>query len=437
MTRRRPLIAAAILLGVVASAGGTPAEAAAIRAIRPTTDVDSTRIIIEVTETTPYKWGMVPADRHGGLPPRFYVDIDGVRIDPRQKLDFTMTDPRVRQVRAGQNAQGRARVVMDLNGPVVPTVFALQSPARIVVDLKGTGGPIPTAPTQSIQVAKPAAPPTPPKGASPSNAPLAPPRVAEGPLIVTGRPGATTLRPAAVAVPRARRVRIVIDPGHGGKDPGARGAYGVVEKDLTLDISRRLARKLKDRLGFDVTLTRQSDEYVSLGRRKDVANRLEADLFVSIHANAAKNRRARGIETYYLKNTNDRATLRLAHLENGVESLIGGDVSTDADLSYILSDIIQGQKEADSIRAARHLQKSLVGEIKPRYADVDDLGVKQGPFLVLDGTYMAAVLVEVGFLSNSVEAKRMASANYREALADGLFAGIARYFEDDRTALLR
>ncbi|TFH29654.1 MAG: N-acetylmuramoyl-L-alanine amidase, partial [Myxococcales bacterium] len=225
--------------------------------------------------------------------------------------------------------------------------------------------------------------------------------------------------------------------GHGGKDPGAKGPYGVVEKALTLDISLRVARKLRDRLGFDVTMTRQTDEYVTLGRRKDVANRIEADLFVSIHANAAKNRRARGIETYYLKNTNDRATLRLAHLENGVESLIGGDVSTDADLSYILSDIIQGQKEADSIRAARHLQSSVVSTMKPRYSEISDLGVKQGPFLVLDGTYMAAVLVEVGFISNTTEAKRLSSSTYREAVAEGLYKGIERYFQDDRTALLR
>jgi N-acetylmuramoyl-L-alanine amidase len=184
-------------------------------------------------------------------------------------------------------------------------------------------------------------------------------------------------------------------------------------------------------------MTRQGDQYISLGGRKDVANRLDADLFVSIHANAAKNKRSNGIETYYLKNSNDRATLRLANLENGVDMLIGGDVSTDADLSYILSDIIQGQKEADSIRAAGHIQKALVGEVKSRYADVDDLGVKQGPFLVLDGTYMAAILVETGFVSNSTEAKRLTSAAYRESLAEGMFEGIQRYFQDDRTALLR
>lgn len=439
------MLAAFVLAGSLALA--SVAAAAAIKGIRPTNEGASTRVVIEVTETTPYRWGMVPADPQKGLPPRFFVDIEGVRVDPKQKLDVTISDPRLRQIRTGQNTLGRARVVMDLTSPVTPTVFALQQPARIVVDLRGPGvaAPPPSAivappQTSGPNVATAPKPPLPPASAPPAPQPSPPgsgAQASDRPVIVTGKPGATVVKSAAVAVPKARRVRVVIDAGHGGKDPGARGPYGAIEKDITLDISRRLAKKLKDRLGFDVTMTRQSDQYVSLGGRKDVANRLDADLFVSIHANAAKNKRSKGIETYYLKNSNDRATLRLANLENGVDMLIRGDVSTDADLSYILSDIIQGQKEADSIRAASHIQEALVGGAKSRYADVDDLGVKQGPFLVLDGTYMAAVLVETGFVSNSTEAKRLMSSSYREALAEGMFEGIQRYFEDDRTALLR
>lgn len=439
------MLAAFVLGGSLAVA--SVAAAAAIKTIRPTNEGASTRVVIEVTETTPYRWGLVPADPQKGLPPRFFVDIEGVRVDPKQKLDLTVSDPRLRQIRTGQNTLGRARVVMDLTSPVTPTVFALQQPARIVVDLRGPG--VAPPPPSAIATPSPASGPTvatapkpaPPQASSPP-APRSSPVASGGqasdrPVIVTGKPGATVVKSAAVAVPKARRVRVVIDAGHGGKDPGARGPYGAIEKNITLDISMRLAKKLKDRLGFDVTMTRQSDQYVSLGGRKDVANRLDADLFVSIHANAAKNKRSKGIETYYLKNSNDRATLRLANLENGVDMLIRGDVSTDADLSYILSDIIQGQKEADSIRAASHIQEALVGGAKSRYADVDDLGVKQGPFLVLDGTYMAAVLVETGFVSNSTEAKRLMSSSYREALAEGMFEGIQRYFEDDRTALLR
>jgi N-acetylmuramoyl-L-alanine amidase len=404
------------------------AEAAAILGIRSAIEADSTRIIIEVTETTPYKWAMVPADSVKGLPPRFYVDIEGVRVPSSQKLDFVVGDGRVRQVRAGQNAEGRARVVLDLTGSLKPTVFALQSPARIVIDLAGQPVMTPDPPSsRQMAAAVPAAP-----ARVPGHRVATPPVATPG-LATTAR---VPVNPGS-AIPKARKVRVVIDPGHGGKDPGARSSGGLVEKDLTLDISKRLAVKLKEKLGFEVFLTRQADQYVSLGSRKDMANRLDADLFVSIHANAHKSKRLSGIETYYLKNSNDRATLRLANLENGVDMLIGSDVSTDADLDYIVSDLIQGQKEADSIRAARHLQQSIVSTVKPRYTELEDLGVKQGPFLVLDGTFMAAVLVETGFVTHSSEAKRLASGTYRDAIADGLYNGIKRYFEDDRTALLR
>ncbi len=437
-----PLFAACLLVFAAASA-----RAASIRDIRSTVEPESIRIIIEVTETTPYKWAYVPADPAKGLPPRFYVDIEGVHVQSSQRLDFTVSDGRVRQVRAGQNAEGRARVVLDLLGKLKPTVFALKSPARIVIDLAGKPVVAPEIPG-STQTAKAPLP----LGAAPAKAAAPGPLNAASVVRIPGerpttaaaaasRPLSTTARvpthPAPIGVPKARKVRVVIDPGHGGKDPGARSTIGVVEKDLTLDIAKRLASKLKDRLGFEVFLTRQADQYVSLGSRKDMANRLDADLFVSIHANAHKSKRLSGIETYYLKNSNDRATLRLANLENGFDMLIGSDVSTDADLDYIVSDLIQGQKEADSIRAARHLQQSIVGTVKPRFAEVEDLGVKQGPFLVLDGTFMAAVLVETGFVTNSTEAKRLASGTYRDTIADGLYNGIKRYFEDDRTALLR
>jgi N-acetylmuramoyl-L-alanine amidase len=239
-------------------------------------------------------------------------------------------------------------------------------------------------------------------------------------------------QPASAGTKKARPVRVVIDPGHGGKDPGAKGPGGT-EKESVLDISKRVAAKLRKDLGIEVHMTRSEDVYTPLEERKNLANRLEADLFVSIHANASRNTKVFGIETYYLKNTNDRATLRLARLENGVDMLIkGGDVSTDADLSYILSDIIQGQKEADSILLANHIQAALCGHLRKGYDSIKSLGVKQGPFLVLDGTYMPSVLVEAGFVSNSHEGGRLRASAYREAVAEGIYRGIKAYLEDDR-----
>lgn len=243
-------------------------------------------------------------------------------------------------------------------------------------------------------------------------------------------PGAQPVH-SAPEPPKAKRVRVVLDPGHGGKDPGAQGPGGT-EKESVLDISLRVASKLK-KLGVEVHLTRTDDRYVSLAERKDLANRVEADLFVSVHANASRDADLFGIETYYLKNSNDRATLRLARLENGVDMLIkGNDVSTDADLSYILSDIIQGQKEADSILLANHIQNQLCSNLQKRYDSIHSLGVKQGPFLVLDGTYMPSVLVEAGFITNGHEGRRLGAAAYRESVADGIYRGIKAYLEDDR-----
>ena len=183
-------------------------------------------------------------------------------------------------------------------------------------------------------------------------------------------------------------------------------------------------------------MTREGDGFISLEARKDIANQRDADLFVSIHANGSKNSRLHGIETYYLQNTNNRATLRLAKLENGVDMLIkGNDVSTDADLSYILSDMVQGRKEAESASLAAIIQKSLVAHLSAHYRPVTSLGVKQGPFMVLDGTYMPAVLVETGFMTHEMEGRRLATAAYREAVAEGLYVGINRYLAVESSSL--
>jgi N-acetylmuramoyl-L-alanine amidase len=268
------------------------------------------------------------------------------------------------------------------------------------------------------------------------------PGVATTPLppLMPGRGTALRVLPPPSAGPQvvasatrpARQLRVVIDAGHGGKDPGAKGPAGD-EKDAVLDIARRLAAKLKGELNVDVHMTRADDSYVPLDQRKDLANRLEADMFISIHANASRNGKLYGIETYYLKNSNDRATLRLARLENGVDMLIkGGDVSTDADLNYILSDIIQGQKEADSVLLANHIQTQLCDHLETRYDSIRSIGVKQGPFLVLDGTYMPAVLVEAGFITNGAEGLRLRASAYQESVAEGIFRGIKAYLEDER-----
>jgi N-acetylmuramoyl-L-alanine amidase len=220
----------------------------------------------------------------------------------------------------------------------------------------------------------------------------------------------------------------MLDPGHGGKDPGALGEGGVSEKDVVLVISKRLGRKLVERLPVDILFTRTEDVFVPLEERIARANAAKADLFVSIHANASINPELQGIETYYLNNTDDRATIRLAALENGLrpEQSSRNDIE-GAGLSYVLSDLIQTGKEEESIALAHYLQEAVVTRARERYPTVQNLGVKKGPFYVLVGAHMPCVLVETAFISHPVEGKRLMSVEYQEALAEGLFLGIARF----------
>jgi len=242
--------------------------------------------------------------------------------------------------------------------------------------------------------------------------------------------------PPAAAPPLARapgfgtRARIVLDPGHGGHDPGAQGY--AVEKDVTLAIARRLAVLLRQQLDADVVLTRAADSTLPLADRTARANAEGADLFVSIHANASPRRQLHGVETYYLNNTHDHATIRLAAMENGLRVPV--PARGRADLRYIVSDLVQAGKMEESIALATAVQRSLVGHLGARYPGVVDLGVKRGPFYVLVGAYMPCVLVESSFLTNPTEGRRLAAGAYRDDVARGIYAGIARFLADARRA---
>jgi N-acetylmuramoyl-L-alanine amidase len=223
--------------------------------------------------------------------------------------------------------------------------------------------------------------------------------------------------------------RIVLDPGHGGTDPGTQGVDGVYEKDVTLAIAKRLERRLEDGLHAQVLLTRDRDVSRSLAQRTAFANVNSADLFVSIHANADVAGELHGVETYTLNNTDERATIRLAKMENGP-----GVATGHGDLSFILSDMVQSGKEEDSIALAQHLHSSVVARLRSRYPDVRNLGIKKGPFYVLVGAYMPCVLVETSFLSHPIEGRRLASSAYQDDIAEGLYHGMAEFLGNMRLA---
>lgn len=237
------------------------------------------------------------------------------------------------------------------------------------------------------------------------------------------------LPPAASAARRERAPLIVIDPGHGGRDPGTRSASGIAEKDLALQIATRLQRTL-GALGVTARLTRTDDRFLSLAARTQAANRNGADLFLSIHLNASAEHATSGIETYYLNNTTDRATIRLARMENSVAGGYGN--SSMPDLNYILTDLRQEYKANESAALSRLIEvESVAAAGATLGVRVNNLGARQGPFYVLVGAEMPAVLVECGFLSNSGETARLADGHYQQALADGIAAAVTHYFNGD------
>lgn len=214
---------------------------------------------------------------------------------------------------------------------------------------------------------------------------------------------------------------VLIDPGHGGVEDGAHGPEGVKEKDIVLVISKMIQSKFHAMTKVRVHLTREEDIDLPLQDRTRMANELGADLFVSVHANASPYKTRKGVETYYLDNTDDKSSLRLAEREN-----VTGKISQKS-LSFIISDFIQGIKMDDSITAAHLIQGSLVSELRHSFDSIKDHGVKKAPFYVLVGAHMPCVLVEVSFIDHPVEGRRLTTDRYQRVVADGVYKGIFSY----------
>jgi N-acetylmuramoyl-L-alanine amidase len=245
-------------------------------------------------------------------------------------------------------------------------------------------------------------------------APAAAPRGAE-PGVAGG-----DLGPVDPAVFPLAVERVVIDPGHGGRNGGTTTSSGVVEKDLTLDIALRLAELLED-AGFEALLTRTGDVAMTLEERAAFANGEAADLFVSIHVNWIPDRGARGVETYFLGTTEDPFVSRLAAAENRDAGY------SQTDLRALLDELYASLRQSSSERLAGALQRALLRSLRTVNPAVEDRGVKTAPFIVLMETDMPAVLAEVSCLSNQEEAELLARPLYRQYIAEALLAGIRSY----------
>jgi N-acetylmuramoyl-L-alanine amidase len=216
--------------------------------------------------------------------------------------------------------------------------------------------------------------------------------------------------------------RVLIDPGHGGEDKGGEGPAGLIEKDVVLDIAKRLEEKLKD-AGIDARRTRTADEFVPLAERTALANSLEADLFISLHTNASEKGDMSGFQVFYLDAEGDAAAQKLAERENESLSLEGGD----GDIQFMLSDFIQNSKLQDSRRLAEEIAKDLQPLAPQTKARRPAKLVAKAPFYVLVGAHMPCVLVELLYLDNADDAKKLALAEYRAQLAAAMAKAIKRY----------
>lgn len=368
-------------------------ESAQITGWRYVSTKELTRVMLDLSQEVKFAVRRLKEDPAKRLPARIFIDITGARLALTSKEPLSVEDGTLKQVRVGQFSSDVVRVVLDLEQLRAHNVFVTAVPARLVVDIAGAG----------------------PQG-------KLPPRD----LPAKSEPSALARRTVSAAKPESAPPltalrKIVLDPGHGGKDPGAIGVGGVAEKDITLSVARKLAHKLRAELGVKVILTRNDDRYVPLEDRTALANQEDADLFISLHMNASPNPEARGIETYYLDNTTDEAAIRLAARENRTSR------RNISDLQFILSDMLQNVKLEDSITLAHRLQTALVAGLSRVMSDVRDLGVKKALFHVLVGARMPSVLVEMAFISHRMEGAAMIQDRVQESMVGALFEGIQKY----------
>jgi N-acetylmuramoyl-L-alanine amidase len=231
--------------------------------------------------------------------------------------------------------------------------------------------------------------------------------------------------------PEARLVRtVVVDPGHGGADPGAIGVGGLREKDVTLRLAKALTKKLRA-MGFRVVTTRESDRTVSLEERTAIAEAARGDVFISLHANAARRRSVQGIETYYPDQNHERHSLRVAMRENGVTR------DELDDLQRTLAKLRIGEMSPRSELLASLVQEQLTQSMPPRYGTIQDLGAKKGPFYVLFLSNMPAILIEAGFVTNQIEAKRLRDAGFIDSIASEIADGVELYRDSGMTIAKR
>jgi N-acetylmuramoyl-L-alanine amidase len=410
---------------------------------------NAVRVVVDLSSQADFVQGGAKS------PDRVFIDIAQARVNSiLLGKPMTLKSPLIQQIRVGQYDNSTVRVVLDLGAATKVTSSTLRDPDRLIIDVVGPDAPpvlpgspettppaiqpatplsLPPKTITTDEVSGPAASSTPATSVATSNASKAAPKPAP--------PTKANVTPPAKAAANEARItpakptsngdrslirslglklqKVVIDAGHGGHDTGTIGPSGLMEKELVLDVAKRLKTLIEDQIGAQVLLTRQDDTFVPLESRTALANEQSGDLFISIHANSSRTRTVRGVETFYLNITTSRESLDTATRENAASE------RSIHELQDLLKQITLKDKVDESRELARFVQQSM----SSRKNAGTDRGVKQAPFIVLMGANMPSVLVEVSFISNPQEEKLLRTPEYRQQIAESILGGVRSYSE--------
>ncbi len=437
---------------------------------------DYTRVAVDLEQDVQFESQRIDQ------PDRIFFDLKNARLASELiGKSFDVDDGLVKRVRVAQYKPGRARIVIETADRASYNASLVLNPPRLIIDVHGddvnnddvrtdelrttdshtdgpSAGPANVAPsfpdTAAVKVAKVVSAATSSVAKTSGSVkkvvveadddaagdaaslvlPKANPKpikAAITPRVTKGRTtSAKTTREAQPTSDGDRSLiralglkigKIVIDPGHGGHDTGTIGPNGLLEKDLVLDVSKRLGKLLESRLGAEVVFTRRDDTFIPLETRTSIANQEQADLFVSVHANSSHDPDARGVETYYLNFTSSPEALEVAARENAASD------KSIHELQDLVKKIALKEKIEESREFASDIQQSLHSGLAAKVPGIRDRGVKKAPFVVLIGANMPSILAEISFISNPGDEKRLKTPDYRQRIAESLYRGVSRY----------
>ncbi|HYP09144.1 MAG TPA: N-acetylmuramoyl-L-alanine amidase [Bryobacteraceae bacterium] len=411
----------------------TPSNTA-VTAVRYWTLNEATRVVIETTGEFDFT-----SDR-AYEPDRIFFDVKGakLRLGSKGMHSVPVGDRLLKQIRIAEVQPGVTRVVFDLDAAVEFSASQLTNPSRLIVELRPGVADLRRISTAEVPASIPAKATTTTSASigTPTQMPAAVAKLPPPPALPKTTVKVEDIKPPlkpprAAALPKSgqsmTRVlglkigRVVLDAGHGGHDTGTIGPSGLYEKELVLDVTKRLGALIESRMGAEVVYTRSDDTYIGLETRTRTANEHRADLFLSIHANSSPANDSSGVETYYLNFTTSKEAMAVAARENASSH------STVYELKDLLQKIALQDKVQESKEFAQKVQQALYGASARALGKTKNRGVKKAPFVVLIGASMPSVLAEIGFVSNPKDEALLRKPDVRQKIAEGLYKGLAQY----------